>query len=148
MRWKQATFLVVEDNDLDVEKIERGFARLKIPNPVIRARDGIDAFDHLEGRNGCEPVSRPLIILLDLNMPRMNGFEFLEKLRCERQYDNVPVFVLTTSDRGRDIEAAHQKKICGYIVKPLDRNLLLEALSSLDLFWSLCGQPEEKEQAS
>ena len=110
-----ATFLLVEDNDLDVENIERGFSRLGIANPVVRVKNGLDALDVLRGRAGRGPLDRPYVVLLDLNMPKMNGIEFLEELRGDGRLADTPVFVLTTSEHPQDVEAAHRHNVSGYI---------------------------------
>ena len=136
-------FLVVEDNDLDLEKIVRGFSRLKIQNEVIRAENGIDALDVLRGVNGREKPPTPCVVLLDLNMPRMNGFEFLRELRDDPEIAHTPVFVLTTSDRQQDINKAYEYGVCGYIVKPIEVTQMFEALGTLNAYWKLCETPRE-----
>ena len=135
-------FLVVEDNVLDIENIERGFKRLKISNPVIRAENGIEALNLLRGKVEGINLKKPFVILLDLNMPKMNGFEFLEELRKDDVLKNASVFVLTTSEHPTDIDNAHKYNIAGYIVKPLDREELLKSLSTLEAYWSLCKYPK------
>lgn len=139
---KKPTFLVVEDNELDVEKIERGFSRLKILNQMVHVKDGYQALDILRGTNGATKLSPPFIILLDLNMPRMNGLEFLAELRADTSLSHAPVFVLTTSDRRDDIESAYKFNICGYIVKPVAMTQMIESLTTLNMYWSLSELPE------
>lgn len=136
-----ARFLLVEDNDLDVEKITQGFMRLKISNKIIRAKDGYDALNILRGTNGKVKLKTPYIILLDLNMPKMNGLEFLEVLRADDAIAHSPVIILTTSDRQQDIESAYVHNVCGYIVKPVKIQQMFEALSALNMFWNLCELP-------
>lgn len=138
------SFLVVEDNDLDVEKIERGFKRVKICNDLIRAKDGLDALDILRGTNGQTKLKSTSVILLDLNMPRMNGVEFLKELREDPSIAHSPVFILTTSDRQQDIDEAYRYNICGYIVKPVELGQMLEVLSTLSAYWKLCELPSDK----
>lgn len=141
MAGRETTFLVVEDNDLDVEKITRGIQRLKIINEIIRVKDGLEALDVLRGTNGKEKLMAPYIILLDLNMPKMNGLEFLEALRADRTIAQSPVFVLTTSDRQQDVEAAYRFNVSGYIVKPIKIDQMFEALSTLNMYWKLTELP-------
>jgi len=136
-----ARFLLVEDNDLDVEKITRGFMRLKIGNNIVRAKNGYEALDILRGTNGKTKLATPYIILLDLNMPKMNGLEFLEALRADDTIAHSPVIILTTSDRQQDIESAYVHNVCGYIVKPVKIQQMFEALSALNMFWNLCELP-------
>lgn len=141
MSQKDAHFLIVEDNELDVENITRGFRRLNIGNTITRAKDGYEGLDILRGDNGHERLPRPYIILLDLNMPRMNGFEFLEALRADEALAKSPVYILTTSDRETDIESAFAYNICGYIVKPVKIDQMFQALSTLNMFWRLTELP-------
>ncbi len=138
---RQVTFLIVDDNELDVEKVERGFQRLKISNPLIRANDGFEALEVLRGSDTVTKLARPYVILLDVNMPRMNGIEFLKELRADSALADSAVVVLTTSDRIEDVEAAYENQVAGYIVKPISRDDILTALSKLDAYWNLCALP-------
>ncbi len=138
---RQVTFLIVDDNELDVEKVERGFQRLKISNPLIRANDGFEALEVLRGSDTVTKLARPYVILLDVNMPRMNGIEFLKELRADSALADSAVVVLTTSDRIEDVEAAYENQVAGYIVKPISRDDMLTALSKLDAYWNLCALP-------
>ncbi len=137
----ETTFLIVDDNELDVEKIKRGFKRLDLPNNIEAARDGYEALDRLRGSNGAKKLEWPYIIMLDLNMPRMNGLEFLEALRGDSSIAHAPVFVLTTSDRQEDVSAAYRFNVCGYIVKPIAMASMFEALATLKSFWRLSEYP-------
>ncbi len=141
MKEKTINFLVIEDNELDVEKISRGFRRLKIANRVTIAGDGYTALDMLRGNGAHEKLLGPLVILLDLNMPRMNGFEFLEILRADDAIKHLPVFVLTTSDRDKDIADAYRLNVCGYIVKPIELEQMFEAIGTLGMYWQLMELP-------
>lgn len=136
-------FLVVDDNDLDFEKISRSFSQLRISNRLRRARDGIEALDLLRQDSNLEKGPSHFIVLLDLNMPRMGGLELLAKFRDDRQFSNVSVFVLTTSDHPDDICNAHEFNVAGYIVKPVKKDQMLEALTALNHFWTLCKYPEK-----
>ena len=128
------TVLVVEDDDVDREAVERAFRRKKIANPVVTAGDGFEALNHLRGANGFERIARPYLILLDLNMPRMNGLEFLKTLREDDKLHQSIVFVLTTSDDDRDKAAAYDHNIAGYIVKNDAAGDFLKLAQMLDLF--------------
>lgn len=138
---KVAKFLIVEDNELDVEKLSRGFDRLNIANKVVHAGNGYEALDILRGENGRTKLARPYVIFLDLNMPRMNGLEFLEAIRADESLVHSPVFVMTTSDRQKDVESAFAHNVCGYIVKPVRLDQMFDALSTLNLFWNLSELP-------
>lgn len=137
----KTTFLVVDDNELDVEKITRGLKRLDIPNRIVSTSNGYEALDVLRGYEGGQPLAMPYIVILDMNMPKMNGLEFLEALRSDASIAHAPVFVLTTSDRQEDIVAAYRFNICGYIVKPIKMSAMLEALATLNSFWNLSEYP-------
>lgn len=135
------TILLVEDNELDVERIRRCFARLDIHNTVVHARDGLEALDALRGTGGRERALRPDVILLDLNMPRMGGLEFLGELRSDEKLADTCVYVLTTSDYHRDIQTAHRHHVCGYVVKPESANQMIETLAALKGYWDICKFP-------
>ncbi len=111
--------IVVEDDDLDVERIERQLRKLGADDLLIRARDGREALDLLTVPPGTFFVPPPFVMVVDLNMPRMNGFELIDHLQTVPGFDQVPVFVCTTSDHPRDIQDATDRGVCGYIVKPI-----------------------------
>lgn len=136
-----ATILLVEDNDLDVERIRRCFARLNIRNKMIRARDGVEALEALRGSGARACLPRPDLILLDLNLPRMGGLEFLGALRADAELANTKVCVLTTSDFHRDIVEAHRHHVSGYVVKPESANQMIETVAALKGYWEICKFP-------
>jgi CheY-like chemotaxis protein len=109
--------LLVEDDDVDVMVVSRVFRKMQLPNRITVAKDGIEALDRLRGQGGLPPVDKPYVILLDLNLPRMNGFEFLEELRRDPDHGAAVVFVLTTSDSERDRAEAYGHRVAGYAVK-------------------------------
>lgn len=109
--------LLVDDDDLDVECFTRALKRIKAPNPFFRASDGIEALEFLKGENGKEKIEYPRIIFLDINMPRMNGFEFLERIKSDKELSQSIIFMLTTSDRSNDIAIANAYNISGYLIK-------------------------------
>ncbi len=141
MSYKTATFLIIDDNELDAEKIVRSMRRLNMPNETIRVSDGEAALDVLRGSNGQSKLVEPYIILLDINMPRMNGLEFLKAIRADNNIGHSPVYVLTTSDRQQDIDAAYSYNVCGYVVKPVKLEQMVDALSALNTYWSLTELP-------
>ena len=108
--------LVVDDDDISVEMVERALGKVTQGFEVIGAEDGQAALDFLRGAGG-SAVARPYIILLDLNMPRMNGFEFLEAVRADPVLKDSVIFVLTTSDADTDRTRAYQDQVAGYMVK-------------------------------
>jgi len=111
------TVLLVEDDDVAAESVVRSLNRVGAPFPVVWAEDGMAALAALRGQDARRPVPRPRVILLDLNMPRMNGFEFLDALRADPDLHDDIVFVLTTSDVDSDRTRAYHAHIAGYMVK-------------------------------
>lgn len=111
------TVLLVEDDDVAAESVVRSFTRHGAPFPVVWAEDGLVALAALRGEDAQRRVPRPRVILLDLNMPRMNGFEFLQQLRSDPGLADDVVFVLTTSDADSDRTRAYHAHIAGYMVK-------------------------------
>jgi CheY-like chemotaxis protein len=115
--YQDVNILIVDDDHVDVRAIQRDFHKQKIANPTTVACDGQEALDLLRGTNGRERLPRPYLILLDLNMPRMNGIRFLQELRQDPALHDSIVFVLTTSASDEDTVAAYKHNIAGYIVK-------------------------------
>ncbi|MBW8828375.1 MAG: response regulator [Burkholderiales bacterium] len=111
------TILLVEDDDVAAESVMRSLAKTSVPFPVVWAEDGLAALEILRGQDTARHIHRPLVILLDLNMPRMNGFEFLQQLRADPDIRDEVVFVLTTSDADADRTRAYHEQIAGYMVK-------------------------------
>lgn len=138
---RTVTFLLVEDDEVDIKAIERSLRELKICNPLVIARDGREALEHLRGQNDREKISSPFLILLDLNMPRMNGLEFLAELRSDPELNTSVVFVLTTSKDDRDRLSAYEKHVAGYIVKSNVANSFSEAMKLIDHYWRVVELP-------
>ena len=111
------TVLIVDDDEVDVRAIKRAIRKNCMDNPIVTARDGVEALEILRGSAATSPLDPPFLILLDLNMPRMNGLEFLEALRDDDNLKSSVVFVLTTSEDDSDIHEAYDHQIAGYIVK-------------------------------
>ena len=119
---------------MDVRAIRRGLEKQRISNPVIPAPDGVEALQLLRGEGGRTKVPRPYLILLDLNMPRMNGIQFLQELRKDPRLTDSIVFVLTTSAAEEDQVAAYKEHIAGYLVKAEAGENFLKAIQLLDKF--------------
>jgi len=111
------TILLVEDDDVAAEAVVRSLRKAGLDFPTVWAEDGLQALRALRGDDPERQVPRPRVILLDLNMPRMNGFEFLQQLRADPRLRDDVVFVLTTSDAETDRMRAYQEHIAGYMVK-------------------------------
>jgi CheY-like chemotaxis protein len=135
MTASMVTILLVDDDKVDAMAVKRSFRELKIGNPVIEAHTGIEALQHLRGENGYKKVSEPLLILLDLNMPRMGGIEFLEELRRDPVLHSTLVFVMTTSAAEEDRRLAYQKNVAGYVLKNRLEQSFLEAIGMLEHYW-------------
>jgi CheY-like chemotaxis protein len=130
---KQVHVLLVEDDEVDTYAVQRAFAAAKISNEITVARDGYEALSILCGHEGYERLPRPYIILLDINMPRMNGIEFLRALRRDSELESSVVFMLTTSAAQEDMMAAYKEKVAGYFLK---QNVGDEFLALPELFKS------------
>ena len=135
---RQLNILLVEDDQVDVMNVQRAFNKSQILNPLRVAGNGVDALELL--RNGDVSPHR-LLILLDLNMPRMNGIEFLRELRADDSLRHLPVVVLTTSDDERDRIEAYHLNVAGYIVKPVTFTNFCDAMATLNKYWSLVEMP-------
>jgi CheY-like chemotaxis protein len=130
--------LLVEDDEVDVMNVKRAFDKNHIMNPLYLATNGIEALELLRGND--IPASRRLV-LLDLNMPRMNGIEFLQELRKDPELASTTVVVLTTSNDERDKVEAYSLNVAGYILKPVTFDNFCEAMVALDKYWSLVEFP-------
>jgi CheY-like chemotaxis protein len=130
--------LLVEDDEVDVMNVKRAFERNRIANPLWTAGNGEEALEVL--RNSDLPRERRLV-LLDLNMPRMNGIEFLRRLRSDEELKLTPVVVLTTSDDERDRVEAYNLNVAGYILKPVTFLNFVEAMATLNKYWTLVEMP-------
>jgi CheY-like chemotaxis protein len=113
----EISIVIVDDDDVDVRAVQRGLRQQRIVNPVFVAKDGQQGLDMLRGDSGQTRIPRPSLILLDLNMPRMTGLEFLEELRADPELADNIVFVLTSSDAEQDKIAAYRHHVAGYVVK-------------------------------
>jgi len=138
---KNVTFLLVEDDAVDVIAIERAFQQLKIGNNLVVTRDGKEALEALRGTHETKNVKSPFIIILDLNLPRMSGIEFLDEIRNDPKLHSAIVFVLTTSNDERDRRAAFKHNIAGYVVKAAEASSLSDAISMVDHYWRVVEFP-------
>jgi len=129
--------LLVEDDRMDVMTVKRAMRELDVANPLVCAANGEEALEYL--RN--DDYDKPCVILLDLNMPRMNGIEFLEAAKADEQLKKIPVVVLTTSGEKRDIIDSFNLNVAGYMVKSLDYGTFLETIRAIDVYWSVSEVP-------
>ncbi|OKH18387.1 two-component system response regulator [Hydrococcus rivularis NIES-593] len=140
MEDRTINILLVEDDEVGVMNVRRALKKNQIANPLYIAENGLKALAMLRSQNGKPPVVPPKrrLILLDLNMPQMNGLEFLRELRFDPQLKATPVIVLTTSDEDRDKLEAYNLNVAGYILKPITFSRFTEVVSTLNQYWMLC----------
>ncbi len=129
--------LLVEDDEVDVLTVRRALKDLNVSNPLEVAANGEEALVRL--RNG--KAQRPAIILLDLNMPRMSGLEFLRQVRTDGGAKGIPIVVLTTSRQDQDVVEGFNYNVAGYMIKPVDYTKFVEVMQAIDLYWSLSELP-------
>lgn len=132
------TILLVDDDDVDAMGVQRALQKLKILNPVVRARDGVEGLQKLREPNA---VPRPYLILLDINMPRMNGIEMLTELRKDSALSDSVVFILTTSQDDEDKLRAYNQHVAGYIVKTRVGDGFMRVMEMLDHYWRVVELP-------
>lgn len=144
METKPVHLLLVEDDEIDAESMIRSLRRLKIANPITHAKDGVEALAYLRGDEDFEAIDSPFLIVLDINMPRMNGLEFLEELRKDPELKNSIVFVLTTSEAERDIFEAYSHHIAGYLLKSRAGQDFSDVVGFLDHYWRYVEFPTTK----
>jgi CheY-like chemotaxis protein len=138
---RRLNILLVEDDELDVMNVQRAFKKNNVVNPLYVAGNGIEALEMLRGeRQPAVPNDRRLI-LLDLNMPKMGGIEFLRELRADPQLHATTVVVLTTSDEERDKVKAYDLNVAGYILKPVTLAAFVEIMATLNKYWSVNELP-------
>lgn len=135
--------LLIEDDEVDIMNVRRAFKKGNVGNPIYVANNGIEALELLRSSTipvGLERTQRRLI-LLDLNMPKMNGIEFLQILRADSNLRNIPVVVLTTSNADRDRIAAYELNVAGYLVKPVAFSDFVNLMVTVNNYWSSCEMP-------
>jgi len=129
--------LLVEDDSVDAMTVKRAIEDIGSKDTLVRSANGEEALDYL--RN--ETNERPRLILLDLNMPKMNGIEFLKHIKADNVLKRVPVIVLTTSMEDQDILRSFELSIAGYVVKPLDYKKFVEIIRTISQYWALSQLP-------
>ena len=134
MNQKLVNILLVEDDEVDVMNVKRAFSKNNIMNPLFVAGNGVEALEMLDNKT----ISLPKIIILDINMPKMNGIVFLKIMRHNEKLKNISVFVMTTSNEDSDKINAYNLNVAGYILKPLSFEKFLTSVATLKNFWQLC----------
>jgi CheY-like chemotaxis protein len=135
------TIVLVEDDDVDAEVVKRNLAKAKIINPLVRATDGLDALEMLRGHGGREKIKPPFLLLVDIQMPRMDGISLIREIRADPQLTRTVIFVLTTSDDDRDKMNAYNQHIAGYVVKSNTKEELLPLTAMLDYYLLIVEPP-------
>ena len=129
--------LLVEDDRVDAMTVKRALKDLKVTNPLVNTPNGEEALGHLRNDSN----EKPCVILLDLNMPRMNGIELLKIIKADDELKKIPVVVLTTSQDTHDKVDTFGLSVAGYIVKPTDYKKFVETMRAIDIYWTLSESP-------
>lgn len=135
--------MLVEDDDLDAEALERSLRRARIANPIHRVHDGEEALVRLRASNKQDAIPTPAVILLDLNMPRMSGHEFLKQLRADADPElrRSVVFVVTTSSDDCDVKASYDRHVAGFVTKDTAGRDFSELVGLLETYWRVVELP-------
>lgn len=142
MNGEAVNILLVEDDSIDAKAFMRAMEKLKIGNPVIHAKDGV------EGLEIMQRMTRPNLVILDINMPRMNGLELLRRIREDSSLRDTIVFVLTTSNDDQDKFEAYNLNVAGYMLKSDLGNSFVRAVSLVDNYWRVVEFPETRARAA
>jgi len=137
------TILLVEDNTADAEMTIDALRDANLANPIQHVEDGVEAMEYLQ-RTGAyvgRPAGEPVVVLLDINMPRMDGLEVLRRLRDDEHLRRLPVVILSSSKEERDIARGWDLDVNAYVVKPVDVTQFIEAVRILGRFWAVLNEP-------
>lgn len=132
--------LLVEDNEGDILLTLEAFKELKVKNSVAVVKDGVEAIDFLKRKGDYSGSRSPHLILLDINMPKLNGIEVLDFIKQDENLKKIPVVMLTTSSSESDISACYEKSANCFITKPLDFGKFLNVVHSIETFWFTVAQ--------
>lgn len=138
-KYNNHPILLVEDNPVDIDLTIRAFKKRNLNNPIQIARNGEEALKYIEKWNAGDQT--PVVILLDLKMPKVDGLEVLKVLKTHEKYATIPVVVLTTSSDNKDIEKAYKLGANSYIVKPVNFDKFVEVASQIELYWNVLNEP-------
>lgn len=141
MSKREIEILLVEDDEVDAMSVRRAFKKLRIDNMLHHARNGLEALAMLRGEGGPKLAPTPRVVLLDINMPRMNGIEFLQEIRKDPALRSLNVVVFTTSNDERDKVNAYDLNVAGYVLKPVEPAQFFQTMSTLNMYWSLMEYP-------
>jgi CheY-like chemotaxis protein len=138
MMLESEPILLVEDDTVDAMTVKRALRDLKVTNPVAHVTNGEEALDYLQ--DVTKP--KPCLILLDINMPKMNGIELLQVLKAHVDLQRIPVIMLTTSTNDRDIIQSFHLSAAGYMIKPVDYKQFMETIRTINAYWRLSRLPK------
>ena len=138
---RSVNILLVEDDHIDAKAFLRAIEKLRIQNPITVARDGVEAWEILKGGQGRPPFPRPNLVVLDINMPRMNGLELLDRIRDDADLHDTIVFMLTTSNDEADKIEAFNLNVAGYMLKSDVGNSFVRAVQLVDNYWRVVEFP-------
>jgi CheY-like chemotaxis protein len=135
--------LLAEDDPKDVELTILALSEYNLANEIKVARDGVETIDYLyrRGKYAQEPVGNPVVILLDLKMPKLDGIEVLRQIKSDENLKTIPVVILTSSGESRDLETCYQLGVNAYVVKPVKFVDFIEAIKGIGMFWALINEP-------
>ncbi len=134
--------LLVEDNENDVELTLGALEEYNLANRVDVARDGVEALEYLEckGKYEDRKNEKPIVVMLDIKMPKMDGLEVLKKIKSNPELKDIPVVMLTSSNLDRDIIESYSAGVNAYVVKPIDFSEFMDAVKHLGIFWALINR--------
>ena len=132
--------LLVEDNEDDIVLIEEAFVEAKLMNVIFTVRDGEEALAYLRQEGQYTHRRRPGLVLLDINMPKKNGFEVLQAMKADPLLQSLPVVMLTTSDREDDIVRSYTDGACSYIRKPMSLAQFVQVVKDFELYWTMVSR--------
>ncbi|MCC6406836.1 MAG: response regulator [Planctomycetes bacterium] len=140
---RRDSILLVEDNDDDAELTLLAFQAARIGNPIVRARDGVEALELLFGTptGATAELETPAVVLLDLKLPRVSGIEVLKAIRTDPRTQHLPVVILTSSAEDEDRLAAYTHRANSYVQKPVEFDRFVQAARQLGLYWIVLNQP-------
>jgi CheY-like chemotaxis protein len=135
--------LLVEDNPKDLELTLVALAKSNLANEVVTVRDGEEALDFLfrRGHFASRPDENPVVVLLDLKLPKVDGLQVLEQVKADPNLKNVPVVMLTSSREDQDLLRSYRLGVNAYVVKPVDFREFLDAIRELGVFWAVLNEP-------
>ena len=131
--------LLIEDNPMDVDLTRRAFSKRNLVNPFNVLRDGEEALKYITNWKADSPL--PVVVLLDLKLPKVDGLEVLRQMKAHSQFSKVPVVILTTSSEDTDIQTAYQLGANSYIIKPVDFEKFIEVAGQVELYWNVLNKP-------